>query len=64
MNMTNYSAREIAKITGKTVETVRMWIRAGKLKGRRPTGCRDYIVRKDDFERFWYGDTSPEAAER
>lgn len=58
LNVTNYSAREIAEITGKSVGTVRVWIRAGKLKGRRPTGCRDYIVRRVDFERFWYGTNS------
>lgn len=63
LNVPNYSAREIAEITGKTTGTVRMWIRSGKLKGRRPKGCRDYIVRKDDFERFWYGDSLTESKE-
>ena len=40
----------------KKPETVRGWIRNGKLKARKPPFCRDYIIRKDDFERFWYGE--------
>jgi len=43
-------------MTGKSVETVRKWIRAGVLKERKPPGCRDHIVRKEDFERFWDGE--------
>ena len=46
-------------MTGKTVESVRNWIRNGRLKARRPPGCRDYVVQKEDFESFWYG--KPEA---
>lgn len=63
LNLPNYSARDIAEITGKTVETVRMWIRAGKLKGRRPKGCRDYIVNKSDFDLFWYGNAVDESGD-
>lgn len=58
--VSNYTTRQIAEITGKSVETVRKWIRAGVLKARKPQGCRDHIVRKEDFERFWYGDDQPE----
>ena len=54
--LTNYTTQQIADITGKSVETVRKWIRAGNLKGHRPPGCRDYIVKKEDFEAFWYGE--------
>lgn len=44
-------------MTGKTPETVRKWIADGKLKARKPPGCRDFIIQKDDFDAFWYGDT-------
>lgn len=54
--VSNYTTRQIAEITGKSVETVRKWVRTGVLKGRRPPGCRDVVIVKDDFERFWYGE--------
>ena len=56
MDVTNYSVRDVAKMTGRTLETVRMWCRDGRLKARKPPGCRDYIIRKEDFERFAYAD--------
>ena len=56
MKVNNYSVCDLAEITKKTPETVRKWIRSGKLKARKPPYCRDYIIRKDDFERFWYGE--------
>ena len=62
MNMTNYTTRQIAEITGKSVETVRTWIRTGKLKGRKPPGCRDHIVKKVDFDEFWYGEPQPDTS--
>ena len=61
MNVTNYTTRQIAKITNKSVETVRKWIRTGKLKGRKPPGCRDHIVLKKDFDEFWYGEQQSDA---
>ena len=60
MIVTNYTTRQIAEITGKSVETVRTWIRTGKLKGRKPPGCRDHIVKKVDFDEFWYGEPQPD----
>ena len=42
-------------MTGKTVDSVRNWIRHGKLKARKPPGCRDYVIQKEDFDRFWFG---------
>ena len=60
MNVTNYTTKQIAVITGKSVETVRNWIRTGKLKGRKPPGCRDHIVKKVDFDEFWYGEPQPD----
>ena len=60
LSIANYSTRQIAEMTGKSVETVRKWIRDGKLKGRKPPGCRDHIVRKEDFDQFWYGEPQPE----
>ena len=59
--MYEYSVRELSEITKKTPAMVRRWIRDGKLKARKPPYCRDYIIRQDDFERFWYGE--PQAAE-
>ena len=55
MEITNYNTRDIAKITGKSAETVRSWVRTGRLKGRKPPGCRDVLIKKEDFEMFWYG---------
>ena len=57
----NYSTKDVAEMTGKTVESVRLWIVKGKLKARKPPGCRDYIIQKEDFERFWYGEQAPSA---
>ena len=59
----NYTTQQVAQMTGRNVETVRIWIRDGKLKGRKPPGCRDYIVMKSDFELFWFGAIQPEARE-
>jgi excisionase family DNA binding protein len=59
LNITNYTTRQVAEMTGKSVETVRRWVRAGRLKGRKPPGCKDVIINKDDFEMFWYGATQP-----
>jgi excisionase family DNA binding protein len=61
LELTNYTTRQIAEITGKSVETVRKWIRAGHLKGHKPPGCRDHVVKKEDFEKFWYGSVQPKA---
>ena len=55
------SVRDVAKITKKTPEMVRKWIRSGKLKARKPPFCRDYIIRSEDFKRFWYGDQEGDA---
>ena len=55
MNVTNYTTSQIAEMTGKSVETVRRWVRDGRLEGRKPPGCRDVLVNKDAFELFWYG---------
>ena len=60
MNVTEYSTAEVAKMTKKTTEMVRRWIRTGRLKARKPPYCRDYIIRKEDFEAFWYGSQPPE----
>lgn len=56
LDVANYSVRDVANMTGKTVESVRNWIRNGQLKARKPPGCRDYIIRKADFDLFYYGD--------
>ena len=56
MSITNYTTHQVAAEAGKSVETVRKWIREGKLKARKPAGCRDYLVKKEDFEKFWYGE--------
>lgn len=55
MNITNYTTRQVSEMTGKSAETVRNWIRTGRLKGRKPPGCKEILVKKDDFELFWYG---------
>lgn len=62
MKLHEYSVSDVVEITKKKPETVRGWIRNGKLKARKPPFCRDYIIRKDDFERFWYGE--PQTAEQ
>lgn len=60
VNMDELSVMKVAKITKKKPETVRKWIHAGKLKARKPPFCRDFIIYKDDFERFWYGENPAE----
>ena len=55
MNVTNYTVQQVAKMTNKTVDTVRTWVRTGRLKGRKPPGCKNILINKDDFEMFWYG---------
>lgn len=64
MNVNEYSVRDLSEITKKTPAMVRRWIRSGYLKARKPPHCRDYIIRQDDFERFWYGEPQTEAAEK
>ena len=61
LDITRYSVKDVANMTGKTVETVRAWIAGGKLKARKPPGCRDYIIKKTDFDRFWFGDDATDA---
>lgn len=58
--MPEMSVSEIAKITKKTPEMVRRWIHSGKLKARRPPYCRDYIIKRKDFNLFWYGNANGE----
>ncbi len=60
MICTNYTVRQVAEITHKNSETVRRWINSGKLKARKPPGCRDHIIKKEDFDLFWYGEPQPE----
>ena len=60
LNVAELSVSEVVKITNKKPETVRRWIRDGKLKARKPPYCRDYIIREDDFNRFWYGEAQTE----
>ena len=55
LEVTNYSTKDVAKMTGRTVETVRLWINDGKLNARKHPGGRDFIISKDDFERFMAG---------
>ena len=62
LNVHEMSVRDVANVTKKTEDTVRRWIRSGKLKARKPPFCRDYIIRSDDFNRFWYGNEKGDAA--
>ena len=56
LNVAELSVKEVAEMTKKTPEMVRRWIHTGKLKARKPPYCRDFIIREDDFNRFWYGE--------
>ena len=60
MENAEYSVSDICKLTNKTAGTVRKWCKSGSLRARRPKGCRDYIINKRDFDRFWYGEPSSE----
>ncbi len=62
LSLTNYTAKQVAQITNKDEETIRKWLRSGKLKGRKPIGCRDWIIRKDDFDLFYYGELQPDVS--
>ena len=59
MEIIDYSVSDVCKLTGKTAGTVRKWCQSGILKARRPEGCKSYIIRKIDFDRFWYGEYKP-----
>ncbi len=45
----HYCVREVAKRVGKDEETVRRWLRSGKLRGRKIG--RDYFVTEAEVER-------------
>jgi excisionase family DNA binding protein len=45
-----YSPEEAAKYLGVTVQTVRAWIRSGRLKARRLAGQRALRIRESDLE--------------
>lgn len=55
LDVTNYTTKDVAKMTGRTVETVRLWINDGKLRARKHPGGRDYIISKTDFDNFMAG---------
>ena len=57
MRSNEYTCTEVANMTNKTPRTVREWIKKGLLKANRPSG-RDYVITREDFNRFWYGDKS------
>jgi excisionase family DNA binding protein len=45
-----YTATEVAEICRVTVETVRAWIKEGKLKAKKPG--REYLVDEVDLREF------------
>ena len=55
-----FTVKEVAERYKVDDRTVTLWIRTGKLKGRKPPGCRDHIVKKSDFDEFWYGEPQPD----
>lgn len=53
MKSAYFTVSEVAKMTGVCLETVRNWIRSGKLKASRHPGNRSFIIAMDDFKEFW-----------
>lgn len=51
------SVSECAKISGKTPDTVRRHIDAGDLPASKPSGSREWAVKKSDLDRWLAGST-------
>lgn len=50
---------EVAQITKKSLKTVWIWCRTGKLKASRPGG-REYLIKESDLEAFLNGEDGEE----
>lgn len=48
--MTFYSVEKVAEILDLTPETIRRWIRSGKLKATKPG--QSYKIRREDLEKL------------
>lgn len=53
MEVAYFTVAEVAEMTGSCTETVRNWIRSGKLKATRHPGSRSFVIARSDFEAFW-----------
>ena len=51
MEVVYLSCADVAKMTGKKVETVRRWCRTGALKSFKPNG-KDVFIKADDLAEF------------
>ena len=50
--MNSYTVLDVAKLVGKNPETVRRWIRSGKLKAAQSSRKDGNVVLEDDLYRF------------
>lgn len=51
MDVVYLSCADVAKMTGKKVETVRKWCRSGVLKSFKPNG-KDVFIKEEDLKVF------------
>ena len=53
------TVNEVAKVLQVNQQTVRKWIRNGKLKASKPTG-KNYIIQAQDLKKFINGNNEDE----
>lgn len=49
---TGYNLVDTAKLLGLSVNTVRYWVRIGRIRARKITGSRRWIVMQSEIERL------------
>ena len=47
-----YTIKDVAKITGKCEETIRRWVRSGKLKSEQHSKKEGCLISEDDLQSF------------
>lgn len=51
------SVGECARVSGKTLDTIRHHIADGRLRAAKPTGSREWSVRREELDRWMEGRT-------
>lgn len=51
-----YTLKDVAKIMGLKVRTVRQWVHDGKLRAVKPEGAKQWVVSESEIRRLQNGD--------
>ena len=51
-----YTLKDVAKVTGLKVRTVRQWVHDGKLRAVKPKGAKQWVVSESEIRRLQNGD--------